>query len=159
MGNSRGLFIFVFLSLLLLGCTFNVGITPPKERLSPEKEQMYFSIAKPKIENILNALDNGDYEAFSVDFSPKLKELNSNETFMIIKKMTGENGAYVSSYGKNAIETDGIVEIRFIAEYQRKKEIPVDIRLVKIDEEYFIDSFWIYPIQYSFSWGNTTNID
>lgn len=115
--NKRNHFIFVAIGLMLL---LMAGCTPLQPASLPDDQVIGV------VENMLTAIDQGDYQQFSRDFSPAMKEGFSEEMFTSLAELLkNASGRYTTCAGAKAelSNSQGYASYRLICEYEQEKVI------------------------------------
>ncbi len=113
-----GILVVLGILFLTVGCssTPSPSITPP-----PSSPVNIPVMAEPLVENILVALQNNDYAAFSQDLSQNAKKILTQTSFdQLYNQMQTALGEYQSKYYFSGSTKSGIITVVYIAEYSKE---------------------------------------
>ena len=131
-----------FLLIPLIMLVFVSGCTSQTFIEGEEKDQ-WFQIATPMAENILQSLNDNDYEGYTSDFSETMRNAMPEEKFNEIRDLISSKiGNYVSFEPSTVFEAGEFVSVNFAAEFEEEKGVTLRIVFRRGDEEYKIEGLW-----------------
>ncbi|MBU7015572.1 MAG: DUF3887 domain-containing protein [Theionarchaea archaeon] len=128
----------VLTGLLATGCIGQKSETP----IEGEESQEWFARAQPMAENILIAVETGDYQSFIRDFSEQMVKEMPEKNFLEVKeKLYSQVGSYQSLSTLKTTEQRDYVIVYFTAHYE-KDDVTVKLVYRKGDSTYKIEGLW-----------------
>ena len=101
--------------------------------------------ADPATENILIAMNNGDYASFSKDFDDAMKSELSEDTFPdFLAAVNGQAGNYVPGSKKLTgvnIE-NGMTTATYNIDFEAMEDVDLDVVFMKIDGKMMVVGIW-----------------
>ncbi len=130
-----GLIMFAALALAFVG-----SVQTPE--LSGKEREEVLSYAEPKATNLLTALNQDDYAAFSVDFSASMKSAIPGDKFQGLRsQVNGKIGNYVSRRVERVDKSGENVTVVYSATFEQ--EDPVTVRVsFAVAEPHAITGLW-----------------
>ncbi len=118
----------VLLTGLLAGC----GAAPTEPSYSDEMT-----------ENVLTALNAGDYAKFSQDFDEAMKGALPESSFASLKSQLASTiGDYVSREVDKVVTTDDYTTVVYTAEFTKKDKVTVTIAFHTVDGVTEVSGLW-----------------
>lgn len=119
---------------LLRVCIFTTAVLwlSACSALQPQPSALSTEQVGQVVENILLAIDAGDYEKFSVDFSDTMKSALPEDKFLELREMLQtSSGKYASCAAPNLLNNQGYAVYRFLCKFE-KEDVTVTVTF-KID--------------------------
>lgn len=131
-------FALMLLLLLLSACAKE----PPPQTLSGEAREAVLAYSEAATDNLLAGLSDGDYAAFSRDFTDKMKSALSEAKFPDLQtQIIGKVGGYVSREVQSVEQTGDFIAVIYTAKFER--DDPVTVRVVfESAEPHLITGLW-----------------
>ncbi len=125
---------FVLIFIFSFGCAAKVNVNEVR------------SYSDSITENLLIAMNNGDYEMFSANLSPTMKKAIPQSEFpKLIEQIEGKIGKYIpnSKQFKRAYASGGFVNVIYEAKFTNENS-PVTIRVVfkEINGKHEVTGLW-----------------
>ena len=100
----------------------------------------------PITENILIAMNNGDYASFSKDFDETMKKELSEAAFPdFVAAVNGSIGNYIQESKKiiGVNSTNGLTTATYEADFEGMEGVTVDVTFKKIDNKMTVVGLWL----------------
>lgn len=101
--------------------------------------------ADPITENILIAMNNGDYASFSKDFDETMKKELSEAAFPdFVAVVNGSIGNYIQDSKKitGVNSTNGLTTATYEADFEGMEGVTIDVTFKKIDNKMTVVGIW-----------------
>ena len=132
--KMRTLLAFSMMVLVFSGC---IGQLPEEEKT------WWFNIADPLAENILQSLNNDDYQQFIKDFSPEMVDGMPLEGFRSLKDLLQSKiGNYISKKPDDVVEKGGFINVIYSVKFEGEDNVTVRLVFIKGDETYQVQGLW-----------------
>jgi hypothetical protein len=120
--------------LLFSGC---VGQVPEEE------EDRWFTVADPIAENILQSINNDDYQGFIKDFSQEQVAASPPEGFAGLRELLlSKIGKYISKTSDTVVEDEEYIQVIYSAKFEQEDNVTVRVVFKKGDETYRVYGLW-----------------
>jgi len=128
--------ISLILLLVLSGCA-GQGIVE-----DTEKEQ-WINTATPIAENILQSINNDDYQSFIADFSEQMKNSMPRQSFTELReKLLSVIGAYISSTPAQVERQGEYIVVYFNAKFEKEENVTVRVVFREDDPTHRVEGLW-----------------
>ncbi len=135
----KGLIFGVMLASLLLSAC---GAKATPQTLSGEAREAVLAYSETVTDNLLKGLSEGDYAAFSRDFTEQMQTSLSEAKFPDLSLQTiGKIGAYVSREVQSVEQLDDFITVIYSAKFEQ--DDPVVVRVVfEAAEPHLVTGLW-----------------
>lgn len=131
----KGIGLFTLVVFVLSGC-INQG-------LEGEERQRWVDIADPIAENILQTLNNNDYQGHIKDYSQEMIDATTPQEFANMKELLDSKiGAYISKTPAQVIRDDEYIVVFFSAQFENEDNVSVKVVFKEDDETHKVYGLW-----------------
>lgn len=132
----KGIAVFSLALLVISGC---IG----QNTLEGEERDKWIRTATPIAENILQSINNNDYQSFSKDFSQEMKEAMPVAGFADLREiLMSKIGSYISSTPDEVVDEGDYITVYFTAKFEEDEQVTVRLVFRKDDPTYKVDGLW-----------------
>ncbi len=132
----KGIAAFSLALLVISGC---IG----QNTLEGEDKDKWIRIATPIAENILQSINNNDYQSFSKDFSQEMKDAMPVAGFNDLREiLMSKIGSYISSTPDKVEDQGDYITVYFTAIFEKDEQVTVRLVFRKDDPAYKVDGLW-----------------
>ena len=121
--------------LILTGCL--------NQSLGGEERLRWIDIADPIAENILQSLNNNDYQGLIRDFSEEMIHATPTEEFINLRELLDSKvGAYISKTPGRVVRDGEYIAVFYTACFENEDEVTVRVVFKEDDETHKVYGLW-----------------
>jgi hypothetical protein len=130
----RRILPLLMIMLIFSGC---IGQIPEEEK------DRWYSVADPIAENILQSINNDDYQGFTRDFSQEQIAAIPPEGFTDLRELLlSKIGKYISKASDTVMEDEEYMTVIYSAKFEEEDNVTVRVVFKKGDETYHVYGLW-----------------
>lgn len=129
----------IILALSVIGVIFSGCIG----QLSEEEQAQWFTIADPIAENILQTINNDDYQRHIKDYSQEMIDATPPEAFTQLRDLLlSKIGKYISKAPDKAVEDGDYIVVFYSAKFEQEDNVTVRVVFKKGDDTHQVYGLW-----------------
>jgi len=130
-------------AVMLLVVVGLVACAPSARAIPADEAEVLRGELEPKVDNLLDGLENGDYAAFTRDFDAQMREAMTEAKFADLRAQFDEKlGRYQARQFVKAEEIKGFTALIYDARFEDEEQVTVRVVFRQQDGQWLVTGLW-----------------